>query len=84
MGHMHADLVRTSGFQTQPQTRVHTEVFHDAIVSDRRFTHRMHRHVSTFGRVATDWLIHRTASGHMTNCDSFILTSNFTPLQRFD
>lgn len=50
MGHMHADLVRTSSFQTQPQTRVHTEVFHDAIVSDRRFTHRMHRHVSTFGQ----------------------------------
>ena len=84
MGHMHADLVRTSSFQTQPQTRVHTEVFHDAIVSHRWFAHRMHRHVSTFGRVATDWLIHRTASGHMTNCDSFILTSNFTPLQRFD
>lgn len=73
MGHMHADLVRTSGFQTQPQTRVHTEVFHDAIVSDRRFTHGMYRHVSTFGRVAADWFIYCTASGHMTNCHRFIL-----------
>ena len=66
MGHMHADLVRTSSFQTQPQTRVHTEVFHDAIVSHRWFAHRMHRHMGTFGRVATDWLVHRATCGHMT------------------
>ena len=84
MRHMHADLMRTSSFQTQPQTRVHTEMFHNAIVSDRRFAHWMHRHMGTFGRVTTNWLIHRTASGHMTNCHRFVLTSNFTPLQRFD
>ena len=68
----------------EPHVESHTEVFHDAIVSHRWFAHRMHRHMGTFGRVATDWLVHRATCGHMTNRHRFILTSNFTPLQRFD
>ena len=39
MAHITHPLVRTSSFQTQPQTRVHTEVFHDAIVCDRQALH---------------------------------------------
>ncbi len=38
---------------------------------------------SVIGRVATDWLIHRTASGHMTNRHRFYY-EYFTALQRFD
>lgn len=82
MRHMHADLMRTSCFETQPQTRVHTEVFHDAIVSDRWFAHRMHRHMGAFGGMAADWLVHRATRSHMTNRYGFVLTGNFTPLQR--
>ncbi|VFS63841.1 Uncharacterised protein [Kluyvera cryocrescens] len=83
VSHVHADLVRTSGFQTQPQTRVHTEVFHDAIVRDRRFTHWVHRHMRTLGWMTADRFLNGTARSHMTNRHGLILTGNFTQLQRF-
>ena len=49
MGHMHADLVSTPGFQTQTQTRMGTEVFHNAIMRRCRFTHRVYRHMRALG-----------------------------------
>lgn len=81
MCHVHADLVRTSGFQTQPQTRVHTEVFHNAIVRYRRFPHWVYRHVRTLGRVTANRFLNGSASSHVTNCYGFVLTGNFAQLQ---
>ena len=81
MRHMNADLMGTTGLQTQTQTRMNAEMFHNAIVRHRRFTHRMHRHMSTFGRVTADRLINRTASGHMANSHGFIFAGDLTQLQ---
>ncbi len=82
MRHMHADLVRTPGLQTQPKTRVHTEMFHNAVVGHRRFAHRMHRHMGTFGRVTTDGFIHRSSRRHMSDRDRFIFAGDLAQLQR--
>ena len=83
MRHVHADLVSTPGFQTQTQARMNTEMFHDAVVGYRRFTHRVYGHMRTLGWVTADRLFHRAARGHMTNRHRFILTGDFAQLQRF-
>ncbi|MNP26014.1 hypothetical protein D3C76_1188450 [compost metagenome] len=59
--HMHADLVGTTGFQTQTQTGMRTEVLHNAVMRHRRFPHRMHRHMGAFGRVTANRLFNRAA-----------------------
>lgn len=60
---------------------MNAEMFHNAIVRDRRFAHRMNGHMGTLGWMAADRLFYRTARGHMTNRDCFVLTGNFTQLQ---
>src|SRR5690606_33166140 len=83
MRHVHADLVSTPGFQTQTQARMNTEMFHDAVVGYRRFTHWVYGHMRTLGGGTADRLFHRAARGHMTNRHRVILTGNFAPWQRF-
>lgn len=59
------------------------EVFHDAVVRHRRFTHRVYRHVGALGGVTRDWLFYRAAGGHGADRHRFVFTGNFTRLQRF-
>ncbi|MNE40761.1 hypothetical protein D3C80_1348000 [compost metagenome] len=40
--HMHTDLVSTARFQTQTQTRMNAEMFHNAVMRYRGFPHRVH------------------------------------------
>lgn len=83
VSHVYADLVSTAGFQAQAQAGVRTEVFHNAVVRHRRFTHRVHRHVGALGRVTRDRLFYRAAGGHGADRHRFVFTGNFTRLQRF-
>ena len=62
---------------------MNTEMFHDAVMGYRRFTHRVYGHMRTLGWVTADRLFHRAARGHMTNRHRFILTGDFAQLQRF-
>lgn len=80
MRHVHTDLVRTSGFQTQPKARVYTEVLHNAVMRHRRFPHGMHGHMRTFGGMTADRLFYSATGCHMTNRYGFVLTRNFTQL----
>ncbi len=81
MRHMHADLMRTTGFQTQTQAGMDAEMFHNAVVGHRRFAHRMHRHMGTLGRVTADRLFHCATGGHMTDRHRFVFTGDLA-LQR--
>ena len=82
MRHMHADLMCTTGFQTQTQAGMDAEMFHNAVVGHRRFAHRMHRHMGTLGRVTADRLFHCATGGHMTDRHRFVFTGDLAQLQR--
>ncbi|MNC46562.1 hypothetical protein D3C75_955860 [compost metagenome] len=79
--HMHTDLVRTAGFQAQAQTGMGAEMFHNAVMGHRRFAHWVHGHVSTFGGVASNRLLHRAPRSHGADRYRFVLTGDLTLLQ---
>ncbi|MNZ71118.1 hypothetical protein D3C78_894730 [compost metagenome] len=82
VSHVDTDLVGTTGFQTQTQTGVATELLVHPVVGHGRTAIGHHSHVGTLGRVTADGGIHGTACGHVTYGDGFVLTGDLTRLQR--
>ncbi len=82
VGHVHTDLVGTTGFQTQPQTGVATELLVHPVVGDGGAAIGHHSHMGTLGRVTADGRIDGAAGGHVTDGDRLVFTGDLTRLQR--
>ncbi len=83
VGHVDTDLVGTTGFQTQTQTGVATELLVHPVVGHGRTAIGHDGHVGTLGRVTADGGINGAAGGHVTYGDRFVLAGDLARLQRF-
>ncbi len=84
MGHVHANLVGTAGFQLHAYVGVRAEALEHTIVADRRLAAVGYRHALAHAAVATDGRIDLAASGHYTNHDALVDAADFTRLHLFD
>lgn len=84
MGHVHANLVGTAGFQLHAHVGVRAEALEHTVVTDRRLAAVGYRHALAHAAVATDRRIDLAAGGHYTNHDALVDTADFTRLHLFD
>ena len=81
VGHVHADLVGTPGFQLDPDMGVATETFQYAVMGDRRLAGMGHCLFGTDGRMTADGLIHLASTGHDATGNGFVLAKGGLFLQ---
>ncbi len=84
MGHVHANLVGTAGFQLHAHVGVRAEALEHTVVTDRRLAAIGYRHALAHAAVATDRRIDLAAGGDYTNHDALVDTADFTRLHLFD
>lgn len=72
MGHVHANLVSTAGFQLDPHMGVRAEALEHTVVADRRLAAVGDGHALTHTAVAADRGIDLATGGHHANHDALI------------
>lgn len=84
MRHVHADLVRTAGFQLDPHMGVRTEALEHPVVADRRLAAVSDRHALTQPAVTTDRGVDLAAGDHHPNHDALVDAADRAALQLLD
>ena len=84
MGHVHADLVGTAGFEFDPHMRVRAEAFEYAIVADRRLAAVGHRHALAHAAVTADRRVDLATGGDHPDHDALVDAADRALLQLVD
>lgn len=84
MGHVHADLVRTAGFQLHTHVGMRAEALEHAVVADGRLAAVGHRHTLTHAAVAADRGIDLAPSGDHANDDALVDAADLARLHLLD